>query len=448
MSRLAILAAMLATLTLAGVAIGLSILGRGGDPLSEWEFRVVVALAAPVYLAAAWLVLQPGRLPSVWFVLGVALLLRLVLLLAPPMLSSDLYRYVWDGVVQNAGINPYLHIPADAALAHLRDGAIYPHINRADYAPTIYPPAAEMLFAAVAAVSPTLLAMKAAMLAMDGLGVFCLLRLLRLAGRPAAQILIYAWNPLAIWEFAGNAHIDAAAVGLLMLALLLRATARPGLAGLALGAAVLTKFLPAIAAPALWQRGTVGWRLVAAFAVCISVLYAGYLVWDHAGAHVLGFLGGYGGEEGLNDGSGIWALAGLGLLMHLPAWAAPAYLTLAAIGLAVLGCRIAFRPRPVPGTPADVIRLCRDVVLLTTAVMLVISPHYPWYFVWLAAAATVAPAAAAIWLSAASILLYANPLPDHFLWQALVFAPALALAWHDRRGTRLAPSLQALQGSF
>ena len=65
-------------------------------------------------------------------VLGFALAMRLSLVGIEPLLSTDLYRYIWDGRVQAAGINPYLHVPADPALAALRDGAIYPYINRAD----------------------------------------------------------------------------------------------------------------------------------------------------------------------------------------------------------------------------------------------------------------------------------------------------------------------------
>ncbi len=41
---------------------------------------------------------------------------------------------------------PIATFPPDEALAHLRDQAIYPHINRADYAVTIYPPVAQMFF--------------------------------------------------------------------------------------------------------------------------------------------------------------------------------------------------------------------------------------------------------------------------------------------------------------
>ena len=45
---------------------------------------------------------------------------------APPFLSSDIYRYVWDGQVQAAGINPYRYVPADPALAGLRGHAVFP----------------------------------------------------------------------------------------------------------------------------------------------------------------------------------------------------------------------------------------------------------------------------------------------------------------------------------
>ena len=79
-------------------------------------------------------------------ILLLALAMRLLLVGQETYLSNDIYRYIWDGRVQAAGINPYLHVPADPALAHLRDFKIFRHINRADYAVTAYPPVAEMLY--------------------------------------------------------------------------------------------------------------------------------------------------------------------------------------------------------------------------------------------------------------------------------------------------------------
>src|SRR5262249_49475392 len=96
---------------------------------------VTTLIQGGVYLGAAFCVARgtwQGRL--VPFILLIALLLRLGPLLAPPSLSTDIYRYVWDGRVQAAGINPYRYVPADPALAALRDAAVYPNINRAGYA--------------------------------------------------------------------------------------------------------------------------------------------------------------------------------------------------------------------------------------------------------------------------------------------------------------------------
>ena len=64
--------------------------------------------------------------------------------------------------MQAAGINPYLYVPADAALASLRDAAIFPHINRADYAVTAYPPVAEIFFFVVSRIAETATAMRLA----------------------------------------------------------------------------------------------------------------------------------------------------------------------------------------------------------------------------------------------------------------------------------------------
>ena len=61
----------------------------------------------------------------------------------PVVLSKDMYRFIWDGRVQQNGINPYRNPPAAEALKTLRDEKIYPNINRKDY-PTIYPAGAQI----------------------------------------------------------------------------------------------------------------------------------------------------------------------------------------------------------------------------------------------------------------------------------------------------------------
>ena len=121
------------------------LLVAGGLALLDWQpIGLADARASGVFVGslcvagALWLlavaIVRRGRLPprTIWLVLGVAVAMRVLTLTAPPVLSSDLYRYVWDGRVQLAGINPYRYLPVADELAFLRDEAVYPHINRAE----------------------------------------------------------------------------------------------------------------------------------------------------------------------------------------------------------------------------------------------------------------------------------------------------------------------------
>src|SRR5580704_7035041 len=141
-------------LTLAALALHIPGADTVGTVDRKHVFVALLAVAAVLYLLAVALVLRrPTASGSMLVVLGVAVAMRLIVLFPQPFLSSDMYRYVWDGRVQVAGINPYHYFPADPALQSLRDEAIYPHINRAEVARTIYPPFAQLVFHAVALIS-------------------------------------------------------------------------------------------------------------------------------------------------------------------------------------------------------------------------------------------------------------------------------------------------------
>jgi hypothetical protein len=347
--------------------------------------------------------------------------MRLSVLFSPPFLSSDMYRYVWDGKVQAAGISPYRYIPDDPVLAPLRDEAIYPNVNRHEYAPTIYPPMAQIIFAAVARISPTVTAMKAAMVGFEMIAAIAILRLLDLAALPRARVLIYAWNPLAVWSFAGNGHVDAAVVAFVALALLACALRRRALTGVALGCAILIKFLPVVIAPAIWRRWD--WRTPLACALTIVTLYLCYV---SVGWRVLGFLSAYAGEEGITHGSGIWLLAGLERVTALPPGAPLIY-------FAAVVAAFAWLTTTMTAASADVHRMAGNAAILTAGATAAISAHYPWYFVWLAVPSCVTPYRSVIFLSAAAMLLYRNPLDERFLWPCLLYVPAAVLAVLDLR---------------
>ena len=244
-----------------------------------------------IYFIALYLVFKkierfaPSRLLlPVLFLFGI--LFRLCLIPTTPVLSSDAYRYVWDGRVQARGINPYLHPPASESLSALRDKAIYPHINRRDF-PTVYPAGAQIFFiVAYKIAGDSLYRLKGVIVFFDVLTMVVLIALLRTYGLHETRFIVYAWNPLAIFEIAGNGHLEGFAVFLVVLAFFLYATDRRTLGVVSLAYASCTKIYPALLLPVLIDRGERMKRLLIFFS-CILVLYLPYF---SAEKKILGFL--------------------------------------------------------------------------------------------------------------------------------------------------------------
>ena len=203
------------------------------------------------YAVAAWLVLRRSH-ASLFFILGAALAFRLTLWWSPPTLSDDIFRYVWDGRVQLAGINPYLYPPSAPELAHLRD-ALHGLVNHADI-PTIYPPLAQLFFRLVCALNATPDALKFALLLCDFGLCLLLMRSLVRRGQDPRRVLLYAWNPLPLIEIAGSGHIDALGILLLFCALHALQLQRLGVAACTLAGAFLAKLVPLVLLPAFWRR--------------------------------------------------------------------------------------------------------------------------------------------------------------------------------------------------
>jgi hypothetical protein len=337
------------------------------------------------------------------------------LLLPGTPISTDLFRYVWDGRVQAAGINPYLHVPSDAALSGLRDGAIYPYINRVDYAPTIYPPAAQVVFYLITRLSEAAIAMKAAMVAFEGLAVWTMLQLLALRGLPRSRILLYVWHPLPLWEFARSGHVDIVAIAFLLLAFLAMQRRSPILAGVALGAGALVKYFPIVTGPALYKRWD--WRLPLAFVGTVTALYLPYI---GAGTKVVGFLGGYIGEEGLDRGAGIFLWQLIGAFVSLPQPAFSFYVAAAALVMAALALFVVIRPQRLDADLAG-------ATLLAVAFTLLVSPHYAWYFAWLVPFLCFYPVVGVIYLTCACSLLYFAHWPPTLSEGLPIYAPCILI---------------------
>ncbi len=68
-------------------------------------------------------------------------------------------------------------------------------------------------------------------------------------------VFLFAWNPLVIWETAGNAHNDVAMVSFVLLALLLVARQKPGAALPSLAASTAVKYAGGLLGPLILMHG-------------------------------------------------------------------------------------------------------------------------------------------------------------------------------------------------
>ena len=387
--RLSMAAAALVVLTAAGPSLHLA---YGG-----WALMLIFAMGGAGIMLALQAGDRAGQREALIVILVGAVLMRLALLFIEPYLSTDIYRYVWDGRVQAAGINPYRYVPGAPELAHLRDAAIFPNINRADYAVTIYPPTGQAIFLSLTRFGESVVAMKLGLLAFDAVAIAVLLALLHRLGKPATGIAAYAWHPLPIWENAGSGHVDVAMYALLLAGLLLFLHCRIFLAGVAVTLGALVKPTALLALPVFWRP----WNLKLPLVVMVTAFLA-YLPYLSVGRGVFGFLWGYVDEEELASGRGF------NVLWLMERWTSPApaavavYVAIAAIVMTGLAIAVAFRKDRSPQTAVAGLNW-----LLVTFLVLA-SPHYPWYFLVLVPMLALHPTAAAWVLTLTCPLLYAS----------------------------------------
>lgn len=333
-----------------------------------------------------------------------------------PTTTDDFWRYLWDGKVQAAGIDPYRYAPLDPALAYLRDPELFPadprtpeeaaaavadgrtdlctshgvphdctEINRPGVH-TIYPPVAEAGFLLIHAASPPEHRVRTMQATMGAVAVAvgaALMWALRRSGRDPRAAVWWTWCP-AVWlECGNNAHIDV--LGLLLLVgawgLLARAgPSRPVAAGALFGAAVAVKLLPVLVAPALLVRR--GHRVLGAAAAAFVVGYVPHVAL--VGTDVLGYLPGYLDEEGYSGAQRFGVLR-----VPVPDDVAPVLAVAIGAALALWVWR-----RAGEHPSAD------DAVLLVGVAFVLVGPSQPWYGLLIVALAVLADRP--IWMAVAA----------------------------------------------
>lgn len=286
---------------------------------------IVLHLTLTLAMLTAWRWSGNGGATPLRLILLTGIVARLLLIPAPMLSSNDAERYLWDGAVALAGLDPYSVRPDDAIVADMRTIWATPPEHGAY--PTLYPPVALALFALSALAGPQwgiwLWKLGAALIGI--LLLWLSNHLLRRCGLERHLALV-ALSPLLVLEVGVGAHLDGLVALTIVSALLAFYANRFGWAGALLGVGIGIKLLPVAALAALaltagWRHGA---RMVTAAAGTLGGIYGAALAvgWRPVGSLPVFF-------EKWRNGSPLFTLlesqlAGQALLFALGALAAVA----------------------------------------------------------------------------------------------------------------------------
>ncbi|MFC2028889.1 glycosyltransferase 87 family protein [Chloroflexota bacterium] len=365
-------------LPLGGVLIATYYLAfRLGDLRKNTATFEIIFFAAFILYGISCLYVLRSEIEShshLFWIFGLAAVMQGILILLPPTLSDDMYRYVWDGRVQSHSISPYQYPPNAPELSELRDPEIYPSINRKSSI-TVYPPAAEALFALIWRIIPDSFQWFQVVMALGGLSAGLLLvGLLRDLGRSLDRVLLYLWSPLLAFETAHAAHLDGLVLPMIVGAWWARVRKHDALVGFLLGVATAMKFYPALLLPFLWRaRHKQGrWTMPLTFSGTVAAFYIPYLLKD--GGAVLGFLPKY-FQETFNVSPFVKSL---GQLLDVFNWHSPNRIIFIALSIILLVVIWAIL------NPAQDAETAIKRCILPIGIITLFSQNlFPWYMLWL-----------------------------------------------------------------
>ncbi|MGK2857152.1 MAG: hypothetical protein ACSLFQ_08090 [Thermoanaerobaculia bacterium] len=230
-------------------------------------FLALYGIALVVWLTIAFAPRVHGAANSFRTVAVIAVLLRLAVFPSEPSLSQDVQRYRWDGLVATSGFSPYAHAPDSATLVPLRT-SWHTLINHPEIR-TIYPPAAQALFALWAVAGSSLIVWRLVLLIFD-------LAILRMLGPRSA--LLWATCPLVVVEGFWSAHLEIVPAALLLAATLAVLRREETGGAIAAALAVGMKLVPIAAVPALVTLASRRVRFLALLTLTLILPALPYLV--------------------------------------------------------------------------------------------------------------------------------------------------------------------------
>ncbi len=172
-----------------------------------------------------------------------------------PLLSDDVYRFIWDGRLSISGINPFLYLPSE--LGSYPD--LFPKLNSPQYY-SVYPPLKQYIFAISA-----FLAGGSEELNIFWLRLFIMLsmlsgfyffrKILSLLKKDEIELYWLAFNPLILIESLGNLHFEVVVLSLLLSSYFVFLKSKSiSWSAVLFGLAVSVKLIPIILLPLILRK--------------------------------------------------------------------------------------------------------------------------------------------------------------------------------------------------
>ena len=230
----------------------LGFIAISGIERSNFSFLLTVysALFAMYFIAIKYK-LRYGLITAILLFTGT----RIPFFFDLPLLSDDFYRFIWDGMLLNEGLNPIGRIPSAQNIYDFKDPVfaemLLEAMNSPDYA-SVYPTFHQLFFGLAYFFSGSdVLGGVNVMRAFIVISEFTFFLVLLLRGKNKEQIFVYGYllNPLVIVEGVGNLHFEAIMLPWIAMALIDFSKTRYLRVAVPWSVSILVKLTPLILSP-------------------------------------------------------------------------------------------------------------------------------------------------------------------------------------------------------